>query len=99
MVSFEWLPYADRPSVRKQAERLFSRQMLGSVLVGKFIGDYAAVLTTGLLGVHIGYIVGMIGAVAVFVYWEILAQRAQAAQTGISEAQRTVSDYTDGGRE
>jgi hypothetical protein len=96
MVSLDWLPYSDRPSVRAQAERLFSRKMLGSVLVGKFIGDYAAILTVRALGTHIGYVVGIVVAIGVFVYWEILAKRAEAAATGISEAQRTVDEYTDG---
>ncbi len=89
------LPYSDRADVREQVNNLFSRKMLGSVLVGKFIGDYAAILIVSLLGTHVGYVTGIIATVSIFIYWERIERRIQQQQNQMSSAQTTVSDYTE----
>jgi len=90
----EYLPYTDA-DVREQVNRLFSRKMLGAVLVGKFVGDYAAILATGLLGVHLGYISGIILTISIFIYWERLERRIQKASNEMSGKQKTVADYKE----
>lgn len=86
------LPYSDLPSIRERIDELFSRQMLGAVLVGKFVGDYAALLTTGLLGNHAGHILGIIATVSLFIYWDRVASRAKQMEEEIT-GQTKVSDY------
>lgn len=54
----------------RRVDNLFSRKMLGSVLVGKFIGDYAALTMENTFGMHVGYILGIILTVLLFIYWE-----------------------------
>lgn len=86
------LPF-NSPEVRENVERLFSRKMLGSVLVGKFFGDYIALVTTGVLGVHLGYLSGITLSIAVFIYWERLERAAQSAQNEMSQAQTSLNDF------
>lgn len=88
----EVLPYSDLPSIRERIDELFSRQMLGAVLVGKFVGDYAALLTTGFLGDHIGYILGGVGTIALFIYWDQVASKAKEAEDKIT-GQTRIGDY------
>lgn len=89
------LPYSDRAGVREQINKLFSRKMLGSVLVGKFMGDYAAILVVSLFGTHIGYIGGIIFTVGIFIYWERIERSVQQKQNEVSSAQKTVDDYSE----
>lgn len=97
MFPFDRLPYGDRHDVRKRVEELFSRQMLGAVLVGKFVGDYAAILATGTLGTHIGYSLGTVVTIGLFIYWERAVQRAQAAKDEYTGTQTTIdSKWSDG---
>ena len=91
----ENLPYSDRPDVRQQIEQLFSREMLGAVLVGKFVGDYAAILSVGTLGTHIGYITGITVTIALFIYWERVQQKAQQQKDKLNPAQKKIKDYTN----
>jgi hypothetical protein len=87
------LPYANKPEIRKRIEELFSREMLGAVLVGKFAGDYAAILTTGLLGTHVGYILGITLTIGLFIYWEKVAQKAQEQKDKLNPAQTKMGDF------
>lgn len=87
------LPASELPDVRQRAEELFSREMLGAVLVGKFVGDYAAILATGLLGVHVGYPLGIVATIGAFVYWDRLQRRAQEEASKLSQAQARLDDY------
>lgn len=88
----EVMPYSDLPSVRERIDELFSRQMLGAVLVGKFVGDYAAVITTDLLGIHLGYILGGGLTIALFIYWDQVAAKAKEQEEKIT-GQTQVSEY------
>lgn len=87
------IPYYNKPEIRKRADELFSRQMLGAVLVGKFVGDYAAMLATNILGVHVGYSVGIITTVGLFIYWEKVARKAKQKKDELSNAQSQLDEY------
>ena len=89
----ERIPYYNKPEIRKRADELFSRQMLGAVLVGKFVGDYAAILTTHSLGVHVGYIVGIIGTIGLFIYWDKVARKAKQKKEQLSNDQTQIDEY------
>lgn len=91
----EKLPYSDRPDVREQIEQLFSREILGAVLVGKFVGDYAAILSVTTLGTHIGYITGIVVTIALFIYWERVQQKASQQKDKLNPAQKKINDYND----
>lgn len=87
------LPYSYNPQIRERVDQLFSREMLGAVLIGKFVGDYAAILTTRFLGVDLGYIVGIVLTISLFIYWEKVAQKAKQKKDEISNAQTQIKDY------
>jgi hypothetical protein len=89
------LPYSESPEIRKRVEMLFSREMLGAVLIGKFIGDYAAIKTVQLLGTDIGYISGIFVTVGVFIYWEKIHRKAQQQSDKINPAQTRISKWED----
>jgi len=89
------IPYSSDYEIRQRADELFSREMLGAVLVGKFTGDYAAIKTTQLLGTDLGYIFGIVMTVALFIYWEQLNEKAQQKKDEYSGAQSKISDYND----
>lgn len=88
----DYIPYST-PDVREQVDRLFSRKMLGAVLVGKFVGDYTAILSTRLLGTDLGYITGILLAVSIFIYWERIERSIEQTTNELSEEQQTWSDY------
>lgn len=71
--------------IRKQLDRLFSRKMLGSVLIGSSLGKIIEwTLTINLSGAYAmrrGWIAVFIGSVTIFLIWELLERR--------------VDDYTD----
>lgn len=89
----DYLPYSDF-NVREQTNRLFSRKMLGAVLVGKFVGDYVAILFRRLAGVDLGYITGTLLFIAIFIYWEKIERRIQQEKNKLSESQKQLGDYT-----
>jgi hypothetical protein len=97
--SYMWLidrlPLSDKPDVRERADELFDRRMLGSVFIGKYIGDYAAHLTTALLGVHLGHILGIVATLALFIYWDRLNNRAKQASNELRPAQTTMNDWPE----
>jgi len=93
MEIFKNLPYAHKPEIRERVEELFSRELLGAVLVGKFVGDYAAIMTTGLLGTHLGYILGITLTIGLFIYWEKVAQKAQEQKDKLNPAQTKIDDF------
>lgn len=83
------IPYYSDYDVREKIDELFSREMLGAVIVGKFVGDFTAVLMIDLFvfitrssffGKYIGYIVGIIVTVTLFIYWNIIEKKKQQAQ-------------------
>mgnify|MGYP006273255591 CR=1 FL=1 len=80
------IPYYGEYKTRRQIDKLFSRQMLGSVLVGKFIGDYTAIMFTRYLGTDIGYSSGILITISVFIYWEQLSAKAEEAKEAVEEA-------------
>lgn len=92
MALADYLPYVDA-NVREQINRLFSRKMLGSVLVGKFVGDYTALWFTRVLGADVGYSFGIVLAIAIFIYWERLERRIEQAANEISESQKQLEEY------
>jgi len=81
------IPFAGDRTVRKQVDELFSRQMLGAVLVGKFVGDYAAIWATRLLGTDFGYSSGILLTIFVFIYWEKIERAKQKAEEKKEEAE------------
>jgi len=85
------LPYAGDRTVRKQIDELFSRQMLGAVLIGKFVGDYAAIWATRILGTDFGYSIGILFTIGIFIYWEKLETARQKAQEKTEEAKEKVT--------
>lgn len=87
------LPLSDSPDVRERVEELFSRKMLGAVLVGKFVGDYAALKTVQFLGVDLGYVLGIVLTIAFFVYWDRIERKAKQASDELRPAQTKVSDF------
>lgn len=90
-----FLPYTGDRTVRKQVEELFSRKMLGAVLVGKFTGDYAAIWATRVLGTDLGYIFGIIFTIGIFIYWEKIERAKQKAQEKTEEAKDKVTKKDD----
>jgi len=66
--------------------------MLGSVLVGKFIGDFAGHIATGLLGVYTGDFTGIIIALLIFIYWDKVATAAKQNEHRL-EGQSSLSDF------
>lgn len=92
------LPYSSDYTVRKQIDELFSRQMLGAVLVGKFAGDLSAVVMTGFLGTYIGLGVGLVVTISLFIYWERVERAAReyskkAEEYAVSDYQSRLSDH------
>lgn len=79
------IPHIGNHSTREEIDRLFSRKMLGSVLVGKFIGDYTALMFTRHMGTDLGYVSGILFAVSVFIYWEYLEQKADETRELVDE--------------
>lgn len=71
------IPYYGDHTVRQQVDKLFSREVLGSVLLGKFIGDYATILLQRGLGTDIAYVSGIIITVIIFIYWEKIERAAE----------------------
>ena len=53
----------------QQFDRVLSAQILGMFLLGKFIGDYAAIQITGMLGQDTGYIVGIAFSLLFVLFW------------------------------
>lgn len=88
------IPYYGDRSVRKQIDNLFSRQVLGAVIVGKFFGDYSAIWARRLLGVDGGYITGMVLSVAIFIYWEKLDSIGQEGKKKAGEAKEKAKEKT-----
>lgn len=88
----DYFPYTDY-DVREQVNNLFSRKILGAVLVGKFIGDYAALWATRAFGVDLGYAVGIFLTISVFIYWERIERKIEKSRNEISDRQRTWGDY------
>lgn len=79
------IPYYGDYKVRKQIDQIFSRQMLGAVLLGKFVGDYAAILATRYLGTDLGYAFGAVCIFVFFVYWEKISARAKESAEQVKE--------------
>lgn len=96
----DYLPYSSDYTVRKQIDQLFSRKMLGAVLVGKFAGDLSAVIMTGFLGTYIGLGVGLVITISLFIYWERVERATQKAkekaeQKARAEGQTTVEQFIE----
>jgi len=87
-----YVPYAGDYKVRKQIDKLFSREVLGAVIVGKFFGDYTAILMRRQFGTDFGYILGIIGSTAIFVYWEYLSAAAKEATEGAKDKAEEAKD-------
>jgi low temperature requirement protein LtrA len=87
------LPYSYNPQVRQRIEELFSRELLGAVLVGKFVGDYAAIKTTQVFGTDLGYLIGITVTISLFIYWEKVAQKAKQKKDEMSKAQTQIGDF------
>lgn len=87
------LPLSHHPEVRQRIEEVFSREVLGAVLVGKFVGDYAALKTVFYLGNDIGYTLGIVVSIALFIYWDKLARKAQETKDELSQTQTKMDDY------
>jgi len=79
------IPYAGDYKVRKQIDNLFSRQMLGAVIVGKFIGDYVAIIITRVFGTDWGYGLGIVLSVVLFIYWEQLEDIKEEAEEKVED--------------
>ena len=86
------IPYYGDRTVRKQIDKIFSRQMLGSVLLGKFLGDYTAILATRYLGKDVGYGVGFVLIFIFFVYWEQISEKAEETAEQVREKAEVVED-------
>jgi len=87
------LPYSESPAIRERVEELFSRKMLGAVLIGKFTGDYAAIKTVQLLGTDVGYILGILLTISIFIYWEKIQQKAYEQKEKMNPAQTRLSRF------
>lgn len=79
----ELLPFLGDTKTRKRLDEVFSRGMLGSVLVGASAGK---VVEKGLnlafsdtLALLFGWTVAFVVFVALFVYWDDLENRAKTA--------------------
>lgn len=81
--------------IRKQLDRLFSREVLGAVLVGKFVGDYVAVLFVEYFGVDVGYISGTLVFILVFIYWEGLEDKVEDAENKLDRDQREIKSFNE----
>ena len=101
MLIMSWsslLPTMGDAKVRRQIDKLFSREVLGAVIVGKFAGDTAALLITDLFqvivstvnlpvyaGTYMGNVFGIIATVILFIYWDIIEKRAQEQKEKVQE--------------
>lgn len=94
------LPYIGKRSARQRLNEIFSRQMLGAVLVGssaskiveKIINLVAATTFSELIAWTITFFV----AIFVFVYWERLEHAAKSADDSREKAKQAVSDAVRG---
>lgn len=77
------LPYIGKRSARQRLNEIFSRQMLGSVLVGATaskIVEKLIILSTGTVVAELAaWTIAFLIAIFVFVYWERLEYAAKAA--------------------
>lgn len=95
------IPYYSDMKVREQIDELFSREMLGAVIVGKFVGDFSAVamidvftflLGNAYIGQYVGYLVGIITSIFLFVYWHILEMHKKEVEEKVKPDKHT-SEY------
>ncbi|AGM11274.1 hypothetical protein HHTV1_18 [Haloarcula hispanica tailed virus 1] len=59
----------------QQLDRVVSAQILGMFLLGKFIGDYAAIQITDVLGQDTGYVVGIAFSLLFVLFWPTIERR------------------------
>lgn len=88
------LPFSNYPDVRERIDELFSRKMLGAVLVGKFVGDYTALKTVEYLGTDLGYLIGITVTIGLFVYWDRVERKIQQKKDELNPAQTQMGDFT-----
>lgn len=96
------IPYYSDYNVREKIDELFSREMLGAVIVGKFIGDFAALAMIDIFvfitrrpafGEYIGHIVGIIVTVTLFIYWNIIEKKKEQAKEKLPVYDRDETEY------
>lgn len=94
------LPYVGKRSARKRLNEIFSRQMLGSVLVGATaskIVEKLIILATGTVVAElIAWTIAFHLAIFVFVYWERLERAAKASS---DDAKDTVDKVKEKAKE
>lgn len=97
------LPYVGKRSARKRLNEIFSRQMLGSVLVGatasKIVEKLIILATGSVVAELVAWIIAFHIAIFVFVYWERLERAAKAssddAKNVADKAKEKVKEATD----
>lgn len=85
--------YLPKPILRvcKRANNVFTRIVTG-VLVGKFVGDYAAILMTAHLGTHQGYQFGIAVFVTLAIVGKDLIRAADRIEDELDEFEDQIRD-------
>lgn len=78
----EWLH--DRKA-RKEFEEIFERKILGTMLIGYFVGDIAGMFLHSAFGRPIGDIVGLVLSFVFFAYWHRVANYVKDKEEEIKD--------------
>lgn len=89
------IPFVGDRKSRERVDEVFSRRVLGSIILGKFTGDYLAIQATRLLGVDVGYLFGIAVAFTFFVYWDSIEAKKDDAIDAATDAVDSVTDGDD----
>jgi len=94
------LPYIGKRSARQRLNEIFSRQMLGAVLVGstasKIVEKVINLVAMTTFSELIAWTIAFFIAIFVFVYWERLEYAAKSADDTTAKAKEAVSDAVKG---
>lgn len=85
-----------RSKARRRVDEIFSREVLGSILVslsmGKVVEAALAIVAPGAVAKLVGWLVLSVTFVLVFAYWERVARAAKQAAEDASEKVEEASD-------
>jgi len=77
--------YIHDPVARRSFGEIFSRKMLGSILIGYFTGDAVGGFLHAVFGRATGDLLGIVLSFAFFTYWHRVASRVEEAEEKAEE--------------
>jgi hypothetical protein len=88
-------------AAHRRLDKLFGNVLI-SIVLGKFIGDYLAIIFTRQWGTDMGYLFGISLAIAAFIYWnrvelylEDTFRRSSQRDSDTSSVTRSIPGETD----